>query len=141
MGSINRVPTRVVKQPWERWYDRQMWRGPHGLRYVVLARDPVCMICQRVASTIADHIIPHKGNWTLFCDLNNLQGICDDCHAAKTAREDGGFGNRRSTPSEVGAPAATGADGKQFQSSSVSSKKLDSALSFDEVDLLKGIPE
>lgn len=107
----------------------------------MLARDPICRICQRAASVIADHVIPHKGNWTLFCDLLNLQGLCAACHAKKTAQEDGGFGNSRpAVPSETNTPAVTGDSGKQFQSSSVSTKKLDSALDFDVDSLLRDVP-
>lgn len=128
-----------VKRPWDRWYGRAHWAS---LRTLCLARDPVCRMCQRAAASVADHIVPHKGNWLLFCDLDNLQGLCRSCHDKKTATEDGGFGNRpASNPSETNTPVVTGDSGKQFQSSSVSSKKLDSALSFDVVDLLKGIPE
>ncbi len=126
---------------WAHWYNRRLWRGPHGLRYIVLARDPVCMICHRVASTVADHIVPHKGSWILFCDLNNLQGICDGCHSIKTAHEDGGFGNKVFTgpKPETNGAVVTGEPGKQFQSSSISATKLDKALEGME-DLLKDIP-
>ncbi|WP_330164070.1 HNH endonuclease [Paenibacillus campinasensis] len=46
-----------------------------------------------VASTVVDHIIPHKGDPKLFWDKNNWQALCKKCHDTKTAREDGGFGN------------------------------------------------
>lgn len=120
-----------------------MWRGPHGLRYIVLARDPICRMCHRTASSVADHIKPHKGVWALFCDLANLQGICDGCHAKKTAAEDGGFGNAQfiGARPETNAATITGEPGKPFQSSSVSVKKLDKALEFDPNELLSGIPE
>jgi 5-methylcytosine-specific restriction endonuclease McrA len=133
----------AIKPAWAKWYDRQIWRGPHGLRLVVLARDPICAICRRNASTIADHIIPHRGVWALFCDLANLQGLCADCHTRKTNVEDGGFGNPRPAGPrpEMNAPRATGDSGKQFQASSISSTKLDKALDFDVDALLSGIPE
>ena len=139
---MDSISPAIEKKPWwHKWYDRQIWRGPHGLRRVVLARDPVCVICNRNASTVADHIVPHKGVWELFCDLVNLQGICDECHAKKTATEDGGFGNEQfsGARSETNTAAATGSDGKQFQSSSISAAKLDKALDFDADDLLSGI--
>jgi 5-methylcytosine-specific restriction protein A len=78
---------------WGKWYDTAHWRN---LRVRVLARDPICKMCSRAASIVADHIKPHRGDWSLFCDLNNLQGLCASCHSIKTAREDGGFGNRSS---------------------------------------------
>jgi len=42
-------------------------------------------------ATHADHIVPLKqgGTW----DLDNGQGLCHDCHSAKTVGEDGGLGN------------------------------------------------
>ena len=120
-----------------------MWRGPNGLRVVVLARDPICMICHRNASTIADHIKPHKGVWELFSDLTNLQGICTACHAIKTAMEDGGFGNPQFVGArpETNSATATGSGGKLFQASSIKSEKLDKALELDIESLLKDIPE
>lgn len=141
MVSTNQPATK--QNPWHKWYCRTVWCGPHGLRYVTLARDPICRICNRNASTVADHIKPHKGVWELFCDLANLQGICEGCHAKKTAQEDGGFGNQQFKGSrpETNAPGATGDGGKQFQSSSISATKLDKALDIDIDELLKGIPE
>jgi hypothetical protein len=128
-------------EQWGKLYDRQLWRGEHGLRKVVLARDPVCMICRRNASTVADHKVPHRGVWALFCDLANLQGLCADCHSRKTATEDGGFSHPVQQKKENTGPQATGSSGKQFSSSSITVKKLDTALDFDVESLLDGIPE
>lgn len=135
-------PTEV-RPFWHAWYQRAIWRGRHGLRAVVLARDPICRICDRNASSVADHVKPHKGIWELFVALENLQGLCYECHSKKTAAEDGGFGNVRAAgpPAETNAPRPTGESGKQFQSSSFSSTKLDKALACDIDELLKGIPE
>jgi 5-methylcytosine-specific restriction protein A len=44
------------------------------------------------AATQTDHIVPHRGDQVLFWLKRNWQGLCDGCHAYKTAREDGGFG-------------------------------------------------
>lgn len=41
-----------------------------------------------------DHIVPHKGDMTLFWDRNNWQSLCSACHKRKTVLEDGGFGAR-----------------------------------------------
>ena len=59
-----------------------------------LQRHPICMICGRAAANVVDHIIPHKGDDTLFWDTNNHQALCKRCHDIKTVREDGGFGNK-----------------------------------------------
>ena len=63
------------------------------LRMSVLSEQPVCQRCQHYGITRAtsdiDHIIPHKGDRTLFHDRSNLQGLCNECHGWKTAREQG----------------------------------------------------
>jgi 5-methylcytosine-specific restriction protein A len=38
-------------------------------------------------STTVDHIIPHRGDQTLFWDERNWSASCKRCHDAKTARE------------------------------------------------------
>ena len=113
---------RTRNEPWRKWYHTAHWRN---LRTLVLSRDPVCMICQRFASTVADHIKPHKGMWSLFCDLANLQGLCKSCHDTKTATEDGGGGNQIKNAETI---VMLGEPGKQFSSSSVGEAALDRAL-------------
>lgn len=45
---------------------------------------PLCVCCianGRVsASTLVDHIVPHKGDEALFWDRSNRQALCDWCH-------------------------------------------------------------
>jgi hypothetical protein len=106
------------------WYGRKHWKN---LRTLVLARFPVCCMCHRAASTVADHIRPHAGVWEKFCDLNNLWGLCQPCHSKKTAIEDGG-GFQALKPTFGVAIAATGSRGREFVSSSVSQEQLDKAL-------------
>lgn len=38
-----------------------------------------CRRCGQRATTV-DHVIPHKGNMTLFWDRGNWQSLCDHCH-------------------------------------------------------------
>lgn len=45
-------------------------------------------------ASVVDHIIPHRGDKALFWFSGNWQSLCKACHDVKTAREDGGFGNR-----------------------------------------------
>lgn len=63
-----------------------------------LRAHPWCAECakigQFVPATQVDHIIPHKGNQSIFWDKSNWQGLCDSHHSQKTAREDGGFGRK-----------------------------------------------
>lgn len=76
-----------------RGYDAR-WRKA---RKRFLGSNPLCTECHakgRVReATVVDHIIPHKGNRIKFWDETNWQPMCSTCHSAKTAREDGGFGN------------------------------------------------
>ncbi len=63
-----------------------------------LKKNPLCVICLKEGkykpSTVVDHITPHKGDMKLFWDKNNHQALCKKHHDIKTAKEDGGFGNR-----------------------------------------------
>lgn len=49
-----------------------------------LARNPLCRYCLReeriTASTIVDHIVPHRGDPVLFWDESNWQALCSTCH-------------------------------------------------------------
>ncbi|MCX7208176.1 MAG: HNH endonuclease [Proteobacteria bacterium] len=67
-------------------------------RATYLRSRPLCLICKTagrlVPATVVDHIVPHRGDQTLFWDSeNNWQPLCKSCHDRKTATEDGGFGN------------------------------------------------
>lgn len=131
--------------PWSAWYRREPWTGPNGIRSIVLRRDPICKCpgCPRCdrrpvsktvsmcirPSTNADHIIPHRGDWALFTDTNNVRGNCQACHSCKTATHDGGFGNKPKDPND---PVPTGEPGKQGITSSVGEDALDRALAEDE---------
>lgn len=58
-------------------------------RAAYLAQHPLCVHCEaegkiRLATDL-DHIIPHRGNMTLFWDFNNLQPLCASHHSKKTA--------------------------------------------------------
>ena len=115
------------------WYDKAHWRKK--LKPLVLARDPVCKTCGRYPSTHADHIKPHKGDWTLFCDMANLQGLCASCHSKKTAGEDGGFGNAQRRPK----PATCDFGGQRGTVSAVGSKAIHRALEVAVEALLAGL--
>ena len=58
------------------------WRR---LRKLVLHRDPICRACCRAPSTTVDHIVPKaRGGQDT---MENLQGLCAACEAAKTAKD------------------------------------------------------
>jgi 5-methylcytosine-specific restriction enzyme A len=48
-----------------------------------MAEHPLCKMCLArglvVAAQVADHVIPHKGNYNLFW-FGELQSLCTDCH-------------------------------------------------------------
>lgn len=66
-----------------KWYSTEAWKA---LRLSVLAEQPICRDCQVKPSTIADHVVPHRGSAALFWDRTNIQGLCTGCHGKKTAR-------------------------------------------------------
>jgi 5-methylcytosine-specific restriction endonuclease McrA len=55
-------------------------------RKAVLARDPICKVCDQALSTEADHIVPREDGGAGH-DLRNLQGICSPCHWVKSGAE------------------------------------------------------
>lgn len=61
------------------------------IRVLVLMRSPTCAKCSTPARPVAarevDHIVPLSKGGTDHPD--NLQGLCRDCHADKTAIEQG----------------------------------------------------
>ena len=75
------------------WYNSARWRR---YRKAFLAKHPWCAACEREARTAfateVDHIKPHRGNYALFWDEKNHQGLCASCHSKKTFRENGGSG-------------------------------------------------
>ena len=64
-----------------------------------LRKHPLCVRCEAegkvVEATVLDHVIPHRGDQTLFWKAGNHQGLCQSCHSRKTALEDGGIGEAR----------------------------------------------
>ena len=60
-------------------------------RLAFLARHPLCASCQAqerlVPATVVDHVVPHRGDQTLFWQESNWAPACKRCHDAKTARE------------------------------------------------------
>ena len=71
-------------------------------RTAFLAAHPLCAKCAErgivKAATDVDHIKPWRERPDLFWNTDNWQALCHECHAAKTAREDGGFGHGRENP-------------------------------------------
>lgn len=78
---------RTTSRPYHHLYESSKWRA---MRRNFIANNPNCICCGAKA-TIADHIIAHKGNESLFYNINNLQPMCWSCHSAKTLKENNYF--------------------------------------------------
>ena len=73
----------------KRLYDSQRWREA---RRTFLGEHPLCRYCEQdgrsTPATVVDHIIPHKGDATLFWDVENWAPICAMHHSATKQREE-----------------------------------------------------
>ena len=63
-------------------------------RLVFLRQHPLCVFCEKqgqvTEARVVDHIVPHRGNMTLFWDRKNWQALCVTCHSStKQASEYG----------------------------------------------------
>ena len=80
---------RRASAAWHSWYSLPIWT--QHLRPQQLLREPFCRACAaagvRTHATVVDHVIPFRGDWTLFTDAENLQSLCKYHHDQKTAQE------------------------------------------------------
>lgn len=71
-----------------RWQRERKW---------YLKNNSLCVDCFGrgivMASTVVDHIVPHKGSQELFWNRENWQALCATCHNRKTATKDSSFTN------------------------------------------------
>ncbi len=71
-------------------YNRARWMH---LRDAFRAEHPLCVNAGKQGCTmvtrVVDHKIPHRGDDKLMYDVENLQGMCWECHSRKTAFEVG----------------------------------------------------
>ena len=92
------TPNQKVRKPFHDYdpehhklYNRKIWAT---LSQQVLQEDGACVICRQLGKISAteeiDHVIPHKGDFDLFTDIDNLWGLCKPCHAIKTGMESNG---------------------------------------------------
>lgn len=56
-------------------------------RAAFLRRNPLCVVCGQRASVV-DHIIPHKGDSSLFWDKSNWQSLCQHHHNSAKQRQE-----------------------------------------------------
>lgn len=103
-GCPERVPSgrcakhaQVTRQHYKRHYS-----GTRGLNYgrrwqkrraLFIEQHPLCVQCEGEGvvepTAEVDHIIPHRGDYALFWDESNWQGLCKRHHSEKTAKEVG----------------------------------------------------
>ena len=67
------------------------WRAA---RLAYLREHPLCVMCQAdghvTAATVVDHIVPHRGDQTLFWRRSNWQSLCAMHHSRDKQREEQG---------------------------------------------------
>ena len=74
-------------------YKRKRWKQ---LRAWVLDKQTLCEYCLKSGfikeADVVDHIVPHKGNHSLFFKRANLKSSCYTCHnSRKHAFEQSGY--------------------------------------------------
>lgn len=74
----------------QQFYHSAAWRR---LAESVIAQEPTCRMCKErgevALSECVDHIEPLARRPDLALERENLQGLCNSCHARKTRREQG----------------------------------------------------
>lgn len=75
---MNDKPKRSVE--WQHFYSTPFWVRRRELQ---MLHHPLCKMCLErgvvTAATVADHVVPHRGDWNLF-RLGELQSLCAPCH-------------------------------------------------------------
>jgi len=70
------------------WYGTARWKKR---RKYQLATEPRCKMCLDIgrvtAASVADHVIPHKGDEALFWN-GALQSLCKPCHDSSKQSEE-----------------------------------------------------
>ncbi len=92
-------------RPYRKWYKRAAWMGRSGRRAKQLAAQPLCVLCpdhSKRLATIADHKVPHRGDYALFW-FGELQSLCKPCHDISKQRQE-----RRQGGGEKFSPPKTG---------------------------------
>jgi 5-methylcytosine-specific restriction protein A len=79
---------RRQAHPWRAWYSLPVWKRRRADQ---LAREPLCERCRArdvtTAATVANHRVPHRGDWDLFI-AGDLESLCGPCHNAEVQAEE-----------------------------------------------------
>lgn len=86
---VNREPRKAWQRSPRQPDKRKRGRAGQRERARILAEEPLCRPCREAGriseSKEVDHIVPLSEGGS--DDRSNKQGICKDCHRAKTAAE------------------------------------------------------
>jgi 5-methylcytosine-specific restriction protein A len=70
----------AAAKKYHKWYCRKLWLRRAEAQ---LQAQPLCERHLRLGllepATVANHVIPHRGNWTLF-STGELESVCKACH-------------------------------------------------------------
>ena len=70
----------------KKFYANRAWRR---LRKIQLNEQPLCEMCLEEGITkqadMVDHVVPIQVDWSLRLKKDNLQSLCNKCHAVKSA--------------------------------------------------------
>jgi 5-methylcytosine-specific restriction endonuclease McrA len=88
MPKYARDPFETYRAVTKRWYDSPRWRRRASWQ---IHEHPLCVKCLAIGmvtpSTVADHIIPHRGDARLFW-MGDLQSLCWEHHSGVKALEE-----------------------------------------------------
>lgn len=86
--------TEYNKPEWSDKYN-YAWRKARNL---YIAENPICVMCEAqgklTPATVVDHVIPHKGDDTLFWDMGNWQSLCKRHHDRDKRRMENRLGRK-----------------------------------------------
>ena len=84
------------------WYTTYRWKRRSKAQ---LFEHPLCVFCAAkglvTIATVADHVVPHRGNWNLF-RLGDLQSLCKHCHDSVKKYDEQPAAIRRGYRSDIG---------------------------------------
>lgn len=93
MPSVNKPKGAAKARPYQKGafievrYNTKRWRS---VRELVLQSNPLCVNCEAIGlltvAQMVDHIEPVRLGGE-FWDSDNLQPLCNSCHASKSAKE------------------------------------------------------
>jgi len=81
---------RAGKSSTQRGYGSRWQRA--RLTFLKRAENVLCRMCSArglvVLAAVVDHVVPHRGDQSLFWDTSNWQALCKPCHDGAKQREE-----------------------------------------------------